>query len=450
MQIRLLPQAVGKSKNSAYWILASAWILIAFIGLNSPLANAIEYAEIDRLAADYQPQVVEWRRHFHANPELSNREFETSKFIANELRRLGMEVETGIAHTGVVGVLKGGKPGPMVALRADMDALPVSEQTNLPFASKVTTQFNGQEIGVMHACGHDSHMAMLLGVAEVMSVLKDELEGSILFIFQPAEESPPAGEEGGAWLMLKEGLFERYNPEVIFGLHIGLSMEGGKIAVRSGPAMAAVDEFRIKVHGKQTHGARPWGGIDPIVVGSQIVLGLQTIASRQLQITKVPYIITVGQFTAGIRHNIIPDEANMWGTIRSFDKAMQKDMHRRIEQTAKGIAASAGATVDVTISGQYPATVNDPELTAMMMPTLQRITDNQVVTPDLVTGAEDFSFFAEKVPGLYLFLGAAPPGADVSTLPGNHSPLFDIHEPNMEMGVRAFSHLVIDYFDMAK
>lgn len=427
--------------------LAAIFALTALAGQSPAQA---QNAEIDQLAADYQPKVVEWRRHFHENPELSNREFETSKFIAAELERLGMEVETGIAHTGVVGVLKGGKPGPMVAVRADMDALPVKEQTGLPFASQVTTEFNGQEVGVMHACGHDSHMAMLLGVAEVMAAMREDLAGSVLFIFQPAEEGAPEGEEGGAELMLKEGLFKRYQPEAVFGMHIGLNMAGGKIAVRSGPAMAAVDEFRIKVQGKQTHGARPWGGIDPIVVGSQIILGLQTIASRQLQITKVPYIITVGQFTAGIRNNIIPDEAHMWGTIRSFDKGMQNEIHERIEQTASGIAASAGTTADVSIRRQYPVTYNDPGLTEKMMPTLERITNNSVVTPDLVTGAEDFSFFADEVPGLFLFLGAAPPDANAKELPGNHSPLFTIHEPNMEVGVRAMSHLVWDYLAMTE
>ncbi|GAB4196957.1 MAG: M20 family metallopeptidase [Wenzhouxiangellaceae bacterium] len=421
-------------------------LLIMALGAAAGAAQAQpSAAELDRLASNYQPQVVEWRRHFHANPELSNREFETSAFIAEQLRRLGMEVETGIAHTGVVGLLKGGQPGPLVAVRADMDGLPVTEQTGLPFASTATAEFNGQEVGVMHACGHDTHMAMVLGVAEVLSAVKDDLPGSVLFIFQPAEEGAPDGEEGGAELMLKEGLFERYDPQAIFGLHIGLNMPGGLIAVRSGAAMAAVDEFRIKVQGQQTHGARPWGGIDPIVVGSQIVMGLQTIASRQLQITKAPYIITVGQFTAGIRNNIIPNEANMWGTIRSFDAPMQDDMHRRIRQTAEGIAASAGTTAEVMIRRQYPATVNDPTLTARMMPTLQRVTGDQVVTPELVTGAEDFSFFAQQIPGLFLFLGAAAPDAEAKELPGNHSPLFDVHEPNMELGVRALSQLVVDY-----
>lgn len=425
-------------------------VILALTAAAAVSGSAVALAQshkVDGLAAGYQPQVVEWRRHFHANPELSNREFRTAEFVEKQLRRLGLKVEAGVAHTGVVGVLTGAKPGPMVAVRADMDALPVREQTGLDFASTVTADFNGQEVGVMHACGHDTHMAMALGTAEVLTALRDELAGSVLFIFQPAEEGAPQGEEGGAELMLKEGLFERYPVSAIFGLHIGLNMPSGQLAVRSGAAMAAVDEFRIKVQGKQTHGARPWGGVDPIVVGSQIILGLQTIASRQLQLTKAPYIITVGQFTAGIRNNIIPDEAHMWGTIRSFDKAMQNDMHRRIEKTAQGIASSAGAGVSVDIRRQYPATVNDPELTAQMMPTLNRITGNRIVTPELVTGAEDFAFFAQEVPGLYLFLSAAGPDDDAKNLPANHSPLFDVYEPNMELGVRALSHLVIDYLD---
>ncbi len=423
------------------------WPLLCFVFSSFACAGEVAWQEIDDLAADIQPRVIDWRRHFHAHPELSNRETETARTVAAELERLGLIVETGVAHTGVVGLLKGKHPGPLVAVRSDMDALPVSEQTGLDFASQVTAEFNGQTVGVMHACGHDSHMAMVLGVAEVLTAVRDNLAGDVLFIFQPAEEGAPQGEEGGAELMLQEGLFERYRPAAIFGLHIGLNMPGGRLAVRSGPAMAAVDEFRIAVKGRQTHGARPWGGVDPIVTGAQIVLGLQTIASRQIEITKAPYIITVGQFTAGIRNNIIPDQARLWGTIRTFDEVMQQDIHRRIAQTAEHIAASAGATAEVTIRQQYPATVNDPELTARMMPVLEKVTGpNGVVTPDPVTGAEDFSFFARQVPGLYLFLGAARPGDEnYKNLPGNHSPLFDIHEPNMELGVRALSHLLVGY-----
>ena len=401
---------------------------------------------LDSLTADAYDQVLQWRRHFHQYPELSNREFETAKTVAAALRNMGLEVETGIAHTGVVALLEGGKPGPVVALRADMDALPVTEQVELSFASTVTSEYQGKQVGVMHACGHDTHMAMLLGAARVLTAVRDELPGSVLFIFQPAEEGAPLGEQGGAELMLKEGLFARYQPQAVFGMHIGLNMPGGQLAVRPGPALAAVDYLQINVSGRQTHGARPWGGIDPIVVGSQIVIGLQTIASRQLNLTKVPYIITIGKFDAGVRNNIIPDMAEMHGTIRSFDAQMQDDMHARIRTTAEHIAASAGATAEVKIIKQYPATVNDPELTAQMLPTLQRISGEQpVVTPDLVTGAEDFAFFARQVPGMFIYLGAAAPGEDASELPSNHSPLFAVYEPNMQVGVRAFVQLAADY-----
>jgi amidohydrolase len=418
--------------------------------LTSPLLAQPDYAELDQLSADAYAQVVDWRRHFHQYPELSNREFETAKTVATALRDMGLEVETGIAHTGVVALLKGGKPGPMVALRADMDALPVTEQVDLPFASTVTSDYQDKQVGVMHACGHDTHMAMLLGAARVLSAVRDELAGSILFIFQPAEEGAPLGEQGGAELMLKEGLFERYQPQVIFGMHIGLNMPAGSIAVRPGPAMAAVDYLRINVHGVQTHGARPWGGVDPIVVGAQIVLGLQTIASRQLNLTKAPYIITIGKFDAGVRNNIIPDEAEMHGTIRSFDAAMQDDMHARIHTTVEHIAASAGATADVEIIRQYPATINDPQLTAQMLPTLERVSGaDPVLTPELVTGAEDFAFYAQQIPGMFIYLGAAAPGENASELPSNHSPLFKVYEPNMELGVRAYVQLAADYLQQS-
>jgi len=407
-------------------------------------------ARLDSLAADAYDQVVQWRRHFHQYPELSNREFETAKTVAAALRDMGLEVTTGIAHTGVVALLKGGKPGPLVALRADMDALPVTEQVDLPFASEVTTEYQGKQVGVMHACGHDTHMAMLLGAARVLTAVRDELPGSVLFIFQPAEEGAPLGEEGGAELMLKEGLFDRYQPQAIFGMHIGLNMPGGQLAIRPGPAMAAVDYLLIKVLGRQTHGARPWGGIDPIVVGAQIVMGLQTISSRQLNLTRQPYIITIGKFDAGVRNNIIPDEAEMHGTIRSFDAHMQEDMHARIHNTAEHIAASAGASVEVDITRQYPATVNDTDLSAQMLPTLQRVSGDQpVITPDLVTGAEDFAFYAKEIPGMFVYLGAAAPGADATELPSNHSPLFSVHEPNMKLGVKTFVHLAADYLQAA-
>jgi amidohydrolase len=415
------------------------------------LQAQISADEVDQLADGAQAQVVEWRRWFHQNPELSNREFNTAKQVAGILRGLGLEPQTGIAHTGVVAVIEGGKPGPLVALRADMDALPVTEETGLPFASVAKAEYNGQQTGVMHACGHDSHMAMLLGAAAVLNAVKAELPGSVMLIFQPAEESAPAGEEGGAELMLKEGIWSRRKPEAVFGLHVGINQAGGKIAVRPGPMLAAVDSFMLTVRGKQTHGARPWNGVDPIVVAAQIILGLQTIESRQVDVTLAPSIVSVGRINGGIRDNVIPDSVEMEGTIRSFDQAMREQIHRGIERTATGIAQSAGAKAELELDYGYPATVNDPALTARMMPTLERVAGKDgVVAVQPQTVAEDFSFFANEVPGLYVFLGNGPPGVDPNTQPSNHSPLFDVYEPNMELGVKVLSSLVVDYLQGAQ
>jgi len=408
--------------------------------------SQISPQQLDSLASATQPQVVEWRRWFHENPELSNREFSTSVRVAEILTEMGLEPQTGIAHTGVVAVIEGGRPGPLVAIRADMDGLPVTEETGLPFASQALGEYNGQEVGVMHACGHDSHMAMALGAASVLNSVKGDLSGSVMVIFQPAEESAPVGEEGGAELMLKEGLFEPRIPEAIFGIHVGIGQPGGKIAVRAGPQLAAVDSFNLVVHGKQTHGARPWDGVDPIVVASQIVLGLQTVASRQVDVTQAPSIVTVGRIAGGVRNNVIPDSVEMEGTIRTFDAAMREQIHMRIERTARMIAESAGASIEFKLRYGYPATINDPELTVRMMPTLQRVGgEGGVVSVQPQTIAEDFSYFANETAGLYLFIGNGKPGLDPQTLPSNHSPLFDMYEPSMELGVRAFSHLVVDY-----
>jgi amidohydrolase len=410
------------------------------------LQAKITAAEIDQLADGAQAQVVEWRRWFHQNPELGNREVNTSKRVAEILRGMGLEPKTGIAHTGVVAIIEGGKPGPLVALRADMDGLPVTEQTGLPFASVAQGEYNGVETGVMHACGHDSHMAMLLGTASILNALKAELPGSVMLIFQPAEEGAPAGEQGGAELMLKEGLWAERKPEAVFGLHVGINQPGGKIAVRPGPMLAAVDSFTLTVKGKQTHGARPWNGVDPIVVAAQIILGLQTIESRQVDVTQAPSIISVGRINGGIRNNVIPDSVELEGTIRSFDQAMREQIHTRIERTAKGIAESAGAEIELDLEYGYPATVNDAGLTARMLPTLQRVAgEGGLVEVQPQTVAEDFSYFANETPGLYLFIGSGAPGVDPDSLPSNHSPLFDMYEPGMELGVRAFSHLVVDY-----
>jgi amidohydrolase len=403
--------------------------------------------QLDRLAAEAQPQVVEWRRWFHQNPELSNREVNTAATVAAILREMGIEPQTGIAHNGLVAIIEGGKPGPLVAIRTDMDGLPVTEETGLPFASTARSEYNGQEVGVMHACGHDAHMAMLLGAAQVLNAVKKDLAGSVMLIFQPAEEGAPAGEKGGASLMLEEGIWDERKPEAVFGIHVGIGVPGGEVAVRPGPLMAASDRFQIIVKGRQTHGARPWDGVDPIVIAAQIVLGLQTIGSRQVDVTLAPSIITVGRISGGIRNNVIPDEVELEGTVRSFDPAMRTEIHERMERTARSIAESAGATVEFELELGNPPVVNDPDLLARMMPSLQRTTTVHDVNPQTVS--EDFSEYAIRTPSLFLFLGNVPPGADPHAAPTNHSPLFDTHEPNLEVGVRVFSNLVVDYLQGA-
>jgi amidohydrolase len=432
--------------------------------MNVPLKNRIVFAgisacllastllgqgslstEFDRRARLVEPRVVAWRRDIHQNPELGNREVRTAKLVADHLKSLGIEVRTGVAHTGVVGLLRGGRPGKVVALRADMDALPVTEQVNLPFASKVRTTYNGQEVGVMHACGHDNHVAILMGVAEVLAGMKEQLPGTVKFIFQPAEEGPPAGEEGGAQLMIKEGAFENPTPDAVFGLHV-YSGPVGEVRYRAGATLASADLLRIAVRGRQTHGALPWGGVDPIVTASQIVLGLQTITSRQLDVTQAPAIITIGSIHGGVRNNIIPDEVLMEGTIRAFSPDAKEDLHRRIRLTAESIAESAGATARVEIQKQYPVTYNNPALTEAMLPTLQRVAGaGRVSVQPLVTAAEDFSFYAQKAPGLFVFLGSNKPGVDPALAPANHSPLFEVDEAVLPLGVRTLGNLTLDY-----
>jgi amidohydrolase len=403
--------------------------------------------EIDRRMTQIESKVIAWRRDFHQNPELGNRETRTAKIIAAHLRSLGMEVREGVAHTGVIGVLRGGKPGRVVALRADMDALPVTEQADVPFASKVRTTYNGQEVGVMHACGHDTHMAILMGAAEILAGMKDQIPGTVKFIFQPAEEGAPAGEEGGAYLMLKEGAFENPKPDAVFGLHVwGAAGNAGEIKYRSGGTMASSDFLRITVKGKQTHGAVPWGGVDPIVVASQIVLGLQTITSRQLDSTRTPSIITIGSIHGGVRNNIIPDELQMEGTIRTFSPETQDDMHARIRLTAEAIAQSAGASALVEIRKQYPVTFNNPALTDRMLPTLRRVAGSEnVALAQQVTAAEDFSLFAQQAPGLFVFLGSNSKGIDAATAPINHSPLYKVDEGVLPLGVRTLANLALDF-----
>jgi amidohydrolase len=387
------------------------------------------------------PKVVEWRRDFHQHPELSNQEFRTAKIIADHLRALGMEVETEVAHTGVVGTLRGGN-GPVVALRADMDGLPVTELVDLPFASKAKGVYQGKEVGVMHACGHDNHVAILMGVAEVLAGLGDELPGTVKFIFQPAEEGTPDGSVGGAELMLMEGAFTNPKPDVVFGLHV-FPFPVGTVATRPEGLMASSDRYQITINGKQTHGAVPWAGVDPIVTASQVVLGLQTIISRQLDATLTPSIVTVGRIEGGVRNNIIPESVELEGTIRTFDAATRIDIHKRIRRTATSIAEAAGETADVVIDQGYGVTRNDPDLLRQMSSTLETVAGDGFIEATQTTTAEDFSYFANEVPGLFLFLGVA--SDDPTLVHPNHSPRFYADERALPVGVKALTSLTLDY-----
>ncbi|HET8772209.1 MAG TPA: amidohydrolase [Thermoanaerobaculia bacterium] len=402
--------------------------------------------QIDTAAARVEPGVIATRRDLHEHPELGNREVRTAKVVADRLRALNIEVTENVAHTGVIGILKGGRPGKVVALRADMDALPVTEQVDLPFASKVRTTYNGQEVGVMHACGHDAHVAILLGVAEVLAGMREQIPGTVKFLFQPAEEGAPQGEEGGAALMVKEGALDNPKVDAIFGLHVTSRFAVGEIGYRPEGMMAAVDSFKIVVRGKQTHGAYPWLGVDPIVIASQIVLGLQTIPSRQLDSTIAPSIVTVGAIHGGVRNNIIPDEVEMIGTIRSLDAKMRDEIHTRIRKTAESIAASGGGTATVTITTGYPITYNDPALTEKSAPALRRIAGNaNVKVVNAVLGAEDFSFFQQKVPGLFFWVGTRPVDQTPEQAASNHSPLFYVDERGLLLGVRSLAGVAMDF-----
>ena len=427
-------------------IIALPLLLLLFtMGAPAPAPAQPLSAEIDKLAAAVEGDLLVWRRHLHQNPELSNREAQTAKYVAEKLRSFGLDPQTGVGRTGVVAILKGGRPGPVVALRADMDALPVREEVDLPFASKATGEYEGNPVGVMHACGHDTHVAMLLATARVLTQMKDRLPGTVKFVFQPAEEGVPAAEQpAGAELMIKEGVMQNPKVDAVFGLHVFANVPTGQITYRSGPFMAAADSFEIVVTGKQTHGSAPWRGVDPIVVGSQIVSALQTIVSRSVDITRLPAIVTVGQFQSGVRNNIIPDRARLVGTIRTFDDEVQTDIHARVKRIAEGIAAGAGATVSVTINRGYPVTSNDPALTARMLPTLERVAPGMVKQSELITGAEDFTYYQRQAPGLFVFLGITPP-AQAGKAPANHSPLFFVDEKALPTGVRALAHLAVDY-----
>jgi amidohydrolase len=410
-------------------------------------------ATADRLVDKVEPKVITWRRDFHQHPELGNRETRTAGIIADHLRALGLEVKTGVAHTGVVGLLKGGKPGPVIALRADMDGLPVTERVDLPFASKVKTQYDGNEVGVMHACGHDTHVSIMMGVAEVLSSMKKDLKGTVKFIFQPAEEGVPKGEEGGAELMVKQGVLENPKVDVIFGLHINAQTEVGKINYRPGGTMAAVNDMRILVKGRQAHGAYPWSSVDPIVVSAQIVNSLQTIVSRNLDITENPAVVTVGSIHGGVRSNIIPEQVDMRGTIRTFSREDERRVNDRIREIAVKTAEAAGAvaTVEIPYASHYPVTYNDPALTEKMLPSLQRSAgrENVSLIPPR-TGAEDFSFYQEKVPGLFFFLGGMPKGKDPLTTPSHHTPDFFIDESGLKLGITSLVNMTIDFMNTPK
>jgi amidohydrolase len=421
-------------------------ILFTLFALPLAAMAQISSSNIEKYAKDVNDSVVTWRRHLHQYPELSNRETNTMNYIVSKLQGLGLEIKAPFAKTGVVAILKGGKPGPVIALRADIDALPVVERVNLPFASKLTSEYGGQKVGVMHACGHDTHTAILLGTANALAKIKKDVPGTIVFLFQPAEEGPPGTEEGGAPLMIKEGALSNPKVEAVFGLHISSGTEIGTIKYHSGSFMASSDWFTIKVKGKQTHGSMPWGGIDPIVVATQIITGLQTIVSRQEDLTKAPAVITVGKITSGVRANIIPEELNMEGTIRTLDSKMQKEIHEKIKLTATKIAEASGATAEVFIDTKTLVTYNDPALVKMMLPSLETAAGKANVSESTwTTGAEDFSFYGEVAPSFFFNLGGMPAGMDPKNAAPHHTPDFFIDDSKLDVGVKAFCNMVFDY-----
>ena len=424
-------------------------LLLALLLAPAALAQSPLARDVERHAASVDAKVVAWRRDLHAHPELSNQETRTAGVVAEHLRRLGMEVRTGVGGTGVVGVLRGGRPGPVVALRSDMDALPVTEENDLPFKSTVRTQFNGQEVGVMHACGHDLHMAMLMGAAEVLAQVRATLPGTVLFIFQPAEEASGTG-PGGALAMLRDGVLDNPTPTAIFGLHVLSGYRTGEVDYRPGGIMASSDGLSITVHGRQTHGALPWAGVDPIVVASQIVLGLQTVVSRQVDLTASPAIVTIGSISGGVRGNIIPDTVTLSGTIRTFDQTMRQRIHERVRRTAEGIAQSAGATAEVRISLGNGVTHNDAALVERMRPTVRRVAGKGLIAGQSSTASEDFSAFQARVPGVFVLLGVTPEGQDPKSAPANHSPRFVADERALPLGVRLLAHLAVDYLGGAQ
>ncbi len=428
---------INKMKNILFGILLLSTLNASAQDLPKnyvPLLKAVE------------PELISWRRHFHENPELSNREFNTGKYIAEYLKTLGIEVRYPVAKTGVMAILKGGKPGPVVALRADIDALPVTERAPIPFASKVKSEYNGQSVGVSHACGHDSHISMLMATAKVLTAMQKDVPGTVVFLFQPAEEGAPGTEEGGAQLMIKEGLLDNPKVDAIFGIHINSQTPVGTLKYKSGAFMASADWFTIKVNGKGSHGSQPWGGVDPISASAQIIEGLQQIVSRQMDLTKAPVVITVGTINSGVRNNIIPETAIMTGTIRTLDTKMQQEVYERIKHTAENIAISSGATAEVSFENKTLVTYNDPALVSKTLPSLIKAAGAENVSESTwVTGAEDFSFYGQKAPSFFFNLGALPNGIDPKNAGPHHTADFYLDESGFIVGVKAFCQLVFDY-----
>ena len=419
-----------------------------FAPLVFSVAAAAQSADVDRLADSVEADVIAWRHHLHQYPELSNREFKTAEYVAKFLRSLDLEVTTGVAKTGVVAVLDSGKPGPVVALRADMDGLPVPEQNDLAWRSTQRGEFKGQDVPVMHACGHDTHMAMLMGTASVLTAMKDQLIGKVKFIFQPAEEGAPPGEKGGAEVMVQEGVLKNPDVDVIFGLHISANADVGTVSYNPGGTMAAVDPFKIVIHGKQAHGAYPWKSVDPITTAAQMIMSLQTIVSRELKLIDDAAVVTIGSIHGGNRSNIIPNEVEMVGTIRTLNHAAREHVYEAMARKVKGIADSMGATAELTLplDYNYPITFNDPALTAKMLPTVERTAGKEnTILAKPVTGAEDFSFYQEQVPGLFMWLGGKPLDVPVADSPAHHTPEFYVDDSGMKLGVRVMANLTLDY-----
>lgn len=443
---RLLP-LFNRFKPAA--ISLTAVSLIALSGI----AHADDHDKVSMMADKIEPEVIKWRHHLHQNPELSNREFETAKYVEKYLRGLGLEVTTGIAITGVVAILDSGKPGPTVALRADMDGLPVHEQNDLPFKSTAKGMLDGNEVPVMHACGHDTHMAMLMGAAKILTDMKGELRGKVKFIFQPAEEGAPSGEKGGAEVMVQEGVLKNPDVDVIFGLHISSNTDVGKVRYKHGGIMAAVDPFKIIVKGKQAHGAYPWKSVDPITTSAQIIMALQTVVSREIKVIDDAAVVTIGSIHGGNRSNIIPNEVTMVGTIRTLNKAAREHMYEAIPRKVKGIADSmrAEAEVILPLDYSYPITFNDPALMDQVLPTLVRTAGKEnVIDSKAVTGAEDFSFFQQEIPGIYLWVGGKPLDVSEADSPAHHTPEFFVDDSGMKLGVELLTNLTLDYMNSAK